>query len=143
MRRRLRDSIRTASAALAGTLACSPPCNAAQPLAAAPAVHGPEIMLYFSQPIGPSTSTRSFGLRIDQHSLPALLPAPTTNPSDLSGRRELLNLRMAAHQGIRLDFGRRLSWDFAAHRLGTPSEAAAVRIRTASQLTARSPAMLP
>lgn len=94
-------------------------CQAGPPVAT-PGINGPEIMLYIALPIGPSAPARSYGLRIDQHSLPSRLPASTANANDLSGRRELLNLRMAAHENLRIDIGRRVSWDFNRRQFNVP-----------------------
>jgi len=96
-------------------------CLALDPTAS-PSFHGREIMFYISQPIGPGAATRSFGLRLDQHSNPGALPGGTSSAAELSGRRELVNLRMAAHENIRIDFGRRASWDFSRHQFTHPGD---------------------
>jgi hypothetical protein len=111
-------------------LGASLPLSAAwagESVGAAPGVNGPEVMLYFAQPIGPSTSARSYGLRIDQHSLPSILPASTANATDLSGRREIINLRVAAHENLRIDFGRRVSWDFSRRQFNLPGDLPAMK----------------
>jgi len=96
-------------------------CPAGEPGSNVPGVNGPEIMLYFAQPIGPSAPARFYGLRIAQHSLPSMLPGATSNANDLAGRRELVNLRMAAHENLRIDFGRRVSWDFKRREFNVPA----------------------
>jgi hypothetical protein len=83
---------------------------------------GREISFYISQPIGPGSASRSYGFRLDQHSNPGALPGGTSSSTELSGRRELLNLRMAAHENIRIEFGRRVSWDFGRHQFTQPGE---------------------
>jgi hypothetical protein len=99
-------------------------------------------MFYFSQPIGPSAPARSYGLRIDQHSLPALLPAATANAADLAGRREIINLRMAAHEDLRLDLGRRVSWDFSRRQFNLSGDLPAMtpRFRVGGPASAATPA---
>jgi len=127
VRRRLRTVVNAGCLALLGTSVGCPSCPAAEPISVAPGMRGPEIMLYISQPIGPSSAARSFGLRIDRHSVPALLPGTSTNLSDLSGRKQLVNLRMAAHQSVRLDLGTRVSWDFGTHRFAAPGDPPVLR----------------
>lgn len=133
MRRRVRDAMSWQCVLLLSTpLVCGTPCRAAAPVGAVPEAHGPEFMLYVSLPIGPLAPARSFGLRIDQHSWAG--PAHTAAPgiTDLSGRREIVNLRMAEHQSLRLDLGRRVSWDFRTHRLALPSDPPALRLSAQS-----------
>ncbi len=130
MRRRLRKGeVWRLLALLSGPAVWIPTCAAGDSLTAAPGVNGPEVMLYFSQPIGPSAPARSYGLRIDQHSLPALLPAATANAADLAGRREIINLRMAAHEDLRLDLGRRVSWDFSRRQFNLAGDLPAMTPR--------------
>jgi hypothetical protein len=133
VRRRLRDGqVWRLLALLSGPAVWIPTCVAGDSLTAVPSVNGPEVMLYFSQPIGPSAPARSYGLRIDQHSLPAMLPGATANAADLAGRREIVNLRMAAHENMRLDLGRRVSWDFSRRQFNLAGDLPAMmpRFRT-------------
>jgi len=83
---------------------------------------GTEVMLYISQPFGPFAAARSYGLRVDQHSTPSALPGGTSSAAELSGRRELVNLRLAQHEDLRIDFGHRVSWDFSTRQLNLPSD---------------------
>jgi hypothetical protein len=86
-------------------------------------IEGREIMFYISQPIGPGAAARSFGFRLDQHSNPRALPGGTSSAAELSGRHELVNLRMAAHENMRIDFGgRRASWDFGRRQFTQPGD---------------------
>ena len=85
-------------------------------------MQGREISFYISQPIGPGAAARSFGFRLDQHSNPGSLPGGTSSAAELSGRRELVNLHMAAHENLRIDFGRHVSWDFGRHQFTQPGE---------------------
>jgi len=88
---------------------------------------GRELMFYISQPIGPGAAARSFGFRLDQHSTPGALPGGTSSAAELSGRRELVNLRMAAHENLRIDFGHRVSWDFGRRQFTQPGDVLMVR----------------
>jgi hypothetical protein len=96
--------------------------RAGEGLTAVPNLNGPEVMLYVSLPIGPLGLPRSFGLRIDRHSLPSMLPAATASAADLAGRRELVNLSMAAHEHLRLEVARRVSWDFSRRQFNLPTD---------------------
>ena len=112
---------------VSASLPMSAACLAGESVGAVPSFNGPEVMLYFAQPIGPSSSARSYGLRIDQHSLPSLLPASTANATELSGRREIINLRVAAHENLRIDFGRHVSWDFSRRQFNLPGDLPAMK----------------
>ena len=122
MRRRLRVGFNVQCLALGGAaLPWAGACLAGDP-GPAPNISGREIMFYFSQPIGPGAAPRSFGLRIDQHSNPGALPGGTSSAAELSGRHELVNLRLSAHENLRIDFGRRVSWDFGRHLFTQPGD---------------------
>jgi hypothetical protein len=122
VRRRLRVGFNVQCLALgSAALPWAGACLAGEP-GSAPNMQGREISFYISQPIGPGGATRSFGFRLDQHSNPGALPGGTSSAAELSGRRELVNLRMAAHENIRIDFGRRVSWDFGRHQFTQPGE---------------------
>jgi hypothetical protein len=96
-------------------------CLAGEPTVGS-SYQGREVMLYIALPIGPFTARRSFGLRINQHSLPAALPAATSSAAELSGRRELVDLRMDEHQALSIDFGRHVGWDFSRRQFNLPSD---------------------
>lgn len=128
MTRRLRDGrVFRCLALLSAPLPWAAACWAGESGGTVPSLNGPEIMLYISQPIGPSAPARIYGLRIDQHSQPKALPAATAKATDLSGRREIVNLSMAAHQNLRIDFGRRVSWDFGRRQFNLPSDLPAMK----------------
>jgi hypothetical protein len=122
VRRRLRVAFNVKCLALgSAALPWTGACLAGDP-GNTPGMQGREISFYISQPIGPGAATRSFGFRIDQHSNPGSLPGGTGSAAELSGRRELVNLRMAAHESLRVDFGRRVSWDFGRRQFTQPGE---------------------
>ena len=122
MRRRLRVAFNVKCLALgSAALPWTGACLAGDP-GNAPGMQGREISFYISQPIGPGAAARSFGFRLDQHSNPGSLPGGTGSAAELSGRRELVNLRMAAHENLRIDFGRHVSWDFGRHQFTQPGE---------------------
>jgi len=122
VRRRLGVRFNVQCLALGGAaLPWAGACLAVDP-ASTSGMQGREISFYISQPIGAGAASRSFGFRLDQHSNPGALPGGTSSAAELSGRRELLNLRMAAHENIRIDFGRRASWDFGRHQFTQPGD---------------------
>lgn len=95
-------------------------CLAGDPISAVPSAQGPRIMLYFNQPIGPVGAARVVGLRIDQASTS---PAPPVTAAVAPlGRRELVNLQIGAHANVRIDFARRLSWDFGRKQFNVPGD---------------------
>jgi hypothetical protein len=122
VRRRLRVAFNVKCLALgSAALPWTGTCLAGDP-GSTPGMQGREISFYISQPIGPGAAHRSFGFRLDQHSNPGSLPGGTGSAAELSGRRELVNLRMAAHENLRIDFGRRVSWDFGRRQFTQPGE---------------------
>jgi len=122
VRRRLRIRFGVRCLALgSAALPWTGACLAGEP-GTSSSIEGREIMFYISQPIGPGAAARSYGLRLDQHSNPRALPGGTSSAAELSGRHELVNLRMAAHENTRIDFGRRASWDFGRHQFTQPGD---------------------
>lgn len=77
-------------------------------------------MLYVSQSLwSPGKPVRVYGLRIE-----AVRAQPTSRQSGAAGsmrRSELLDLRIVPHQDIRLQFGRRVVWDFTRGAFGSQS----------------------
>jgi hypothetical protein len=119
------------------------PACFAEPPGSVPSIQGPEIMLYISQPIGPSVATRTYGLRIDQHSLPAALPGATSSATDLSGRRELVNIQVNAHENTHIDFGKRVSWDFSRWQFNMGGDLPAMKMRFPSRTVAATTPIAP
>jgi len=91
--------------------------HAADAITAAPGSNGPEIMLYFRQPIGAPHATRTYGLRIDQASVNG--GTPGSNSMARVGRRELVNLQVGGPDKLRIDIARRLTWDVGRRQLGS------------------------
>jgi hypothetical protein len=122
MRRRLRAArIGTALALTGAPMLAAGLCQAGEPgpVTGSP---GTEVMLYVSQPIGPSSLSRHYGLRIDRHTTPLAASTATSNAAELAGRREIVNLSLARHEDLRIAFGRRVSWDFSRHELHLPTD---------------------
>jgi hypothetical protein len=85
-----------------------------------PVSGGPQIVLYLTQSLGPGgKSVRLYGLRIDEiHPIPN---SPLVTTVGLVQRRELVNLQIVSHSDIRIQLGRRLSWDFTREEFGPQS----------------------
>jgi hypothetical protein len=86
----------------------------------APTSRSPQIMLYVSQTLwSPGTSFRVYGLRIEE-----VRALPTSSQSGVAGslrHSELFDLLIVPHSDIRLEFGRRLIWDFTRAAFGPQS----------------------
>ena len=93
-------------------------CLAGDAIGAAPGPQGREIMVYFSQPIGASGALRVYGLRLDQASAP--IPLPGSTVLGAIRRRELVDLQLGSHANVRIDFARRLSFDFGRRQFNAP-----------------------
>ena len=95
----------------AGAAAC-----AANIVGMPPTSSSPQIMLYVSQPLWSRGTSRVYGLRIE------VVRALPTSPQSATGslrRSELIDLRIEPHSQIRIEFARRLSWDFMRAVPGT------------------------
>ena len=86
----------------------------------APTSRSPQIMFYVSQTLwSPGTSFRVYGLRIEE-----VRALPTSSQSGVAGslrHSELFDLLIVPHSDIRIEFGRRLIWDFTRAAFGPQS----------------------
>jgi hypothetical protein len=86
----------------------------------APTSRSPQFMLYVSQSLwSPGKSSRVYGLRIEE-----VRAQPTSRQSGATGsmrRSELIDLQIVPHSDIRVEFGRRLVWDFMRGAFGAQS----------------------
>jgi hypothetical protein len=74
---------------------------------------GPQIMMYITVPLDGHTHSHVFGLRLDKASIaPDMRDVRTLNPTSPLNRRALLDLQLGADSALRLEFDRRLTWDF-------------------------------
>lgn len=93
----------------------------------APTSRAPQIMLYFSQPLWyPGKSSRVYGLRIEEvRGLP-----PSLQPAAAGSLRRsvLVDLQIVPHSDIRIEFGRRLIWDFTHAAFGPQSSSSSMAI---------------
>jgi hypothetical protein len=85
-----------------------------------PVSGGPQIVLYFTQSLWSSGKPeRLYGVRLD--AIRPLPNSPLVTAVGLVQRRELLNLQIGPHSDIRLQLGRRVSWDFTREEFGPQS----------------------
>ena len=83
----------------------------------APAVHGPQLMLYFSQPLwSRGVSVRMYGLKIDR--LRTLRFSPQSPASDYTQRTALIDLQLRAQLDVRVEFGRHVTWNLRPGEFG-------------------------
>jgi hypothetical protein len=117
-------------------------CFAGDPNTGVPSPQGRQIMLYFNQPIGGSGSSRTYGLRIDQGSMPTPLPGAAST-AGMVNHREIVNLQFNAHANVRLDFARRLSWDFGRRQFNLSGDQSDIALRLPSRALGNSGAARP
>jgi hypothetical protein len=126
--------------ALSGTLlAASLVSVAANVDGMTPVTGGPQIVLYLIQSFGSGgKSLRLYGLRIDEiHPIPN---SPLVTTVGLVQRRELVNLQIVPHSDIRIQLGKRLSWDFTSEEFGPQSSFSRMTIGIPITGIERSPA---
>jgi hypothetical protein len=93
----------------------------------APASRSPQIMLYVSQSLwSPGTSFRVYGLRIEE--VRALPISPQSGVAGSLRRSALFDLQIVPHSDIRIEFGRRLTWDFTREAFGPQSSPSSLAI---------------
>jgi hypothetical protein len=104
---------------LAVLLSCGDQAYAAEPGAVTPA-HGPMLMLYISQPIGSTSASRVYGLRLHQVTQPVSAQGAQTSLYAASPQRSLIDLQVRRRTDVRLAFGERLTWDMERHEFMLP-----------------------
>jgi hypothetical protein len=87
----------------------------------APTSSGRQITLYVSQPLWSrgASSSRVYGLRIEQ--VRALPAAPQSSVVGSLRRSVLVDLQIVPHSDIRIEFGKRVSWNFTHEAFGPQS----------------------
>ena len=107
-----------------GLLCWSLVCPAADGLETVPAAHGPLMMLYLKQPLGARGATRIWGLRLEQAAASPTQPAalmgamPGTSTSAIPNQREIVDLQIRRSADVRLEFGRRVTWNIGRREFG-------------------------
>jgi hypothetical protein len=101
---------------VSGLLGWALVCPAADAISAVPAAHGPQLMLYIKQPLGARGAPRVYGLRIERLATPPTLPTPAAIVS--IGRREIVDLQIRHYSDVRVEFGRRVTWNVGRQEFG-------------------------
>jgi hypothetical protein len=92
-----------------------------------PVSGGPQIVLYLTQSLGSGgKSVRLYGVRIDE--IRPIPNSPLVTTVGLVQRRELVNLQIVPHSDIRIQLGKRLTWDFTSEEFGPQSSLPRVAI---------------
>jgi hypothetical protein len=111
-------------------------CPAADALQTAPTAHSPLLMLYVRQPLGAPAGSRVYGLRLDQvpsvpsvPTVPALAWLPTTGPIAANASHDIVDLQIRRYSDVRLELGRRLTWDIGREEFGASNSASSTAIR--------------
>jgi hypothetical protein len=119
---RITSSILLSAASVAASAVAS-----ADIVGMAPTSRSPQIGLYVSQTLwSPGRSLRVYGLRIEE-----VRSRPTSSQSGVAGsfrRSELFDLQIVPHSDIRIEFGRRLVWNFTHERFGSQSSPSSMAI---------------
>jgi hypothetical protein len=87
----------------------------------APTSSGRQITFYVSQPLwsAGASSSRVYGLRIEQ--VRALPASPQSSVVGSLRRSVLVDLRIVPHSDIRIEFGKRVTWNFTHEAFGPQS----------------------
>jgi hypothetical protein len=102
-------------------------CPAADAVSAVPGAHGPQLMLYIKQPLGAGGAPRVYGLRIERLATPPTLPTPAAIVS--TGRREIVDLQIRHYSDVRVEFGRRVTWNVGRQEFGLSGNQPSMAIR--------------
>jgi hypothetical protein len=111
----------------AASVAASAAVCAGNIVGMAPTSRSPQIMLYVSQTLwSPGASFRVYGLRIEE--VRAQRTSPQSGMAGSFRRSELFDLQIVPHSNIRIEFGRRIIWDFTHEAFGPQSSASSLAI---------------
>jgi hypothetical protein len=101
-------------------------------MAVAPGAHGPVMMLYLRQPIGSPGAARVYGLRVDQQGgtrPPAGAMTDSSVASAMPGQRSIVDLQFRHVSDVRVEFGRRVTWNVARREFGLSSSQPSMALR--------------
>jgi hypothetical protein len=120
---------------LGGLLLWAPGVPASDGLQTAPTAHGPLMMLYLRQPLGARGATLIWGLRLEQSTSTPTQPAALTNgmPGALAtampNQREIVELQIRHQADVRVEFGRRMTWNVGRQEFGLTANQPSMAIR--------------
>jgi hypothetical protein len=106
-------------------------CPAANAVNAVPAAHGPQMMLYIKQPLGARGATRVYGLRLEQQAASStpIAAMPGALAGELAHQREIVDLQIRHYTDVRVEFGRRVTWNIGRHEFGSSGNQPGMTIR--------------
>lgn len=96
-----------------------------------PSAHGPLIMLYVRVPLGARGAARVYGLRVDQQGGTPPQAGAMVDPitSAMPGQRSIVDLQMTRASDVRVEFGRRLTWNVARREFGLSANQPSMAVR--------------
>ena len=112
-------------------LGLTPVCPAADGMTVVPGAHGPLMMLYLRQPLGARGAARVYGLRLEQQGGTPPQAGSMTDPiaSAMPGPRSIVDLQIRRAADVRVEFGRRVTWNIARHELGLTANQPSMALR--------------
>lgn len=96
-----------------------------------PSAHGPLMMLYVRVPLGARGAARVYGLRVDQQGGTPPQAGAMVDPitSALPGQRSIVDLQMTRASDLRVEFGRRVTWNVARREFGLSANQPSMALR--------------
>ena len=96
-----------------------------------PSAHGPMMMLYVKVPLGARGAARVYGLRVDQQGGTPPQAGAMVDPitSAMPGQRSIVDLQMTRASDVRVEFGRRLTWNVARREFGLSANQPSMAVR--------------
>jgi hypothetical protein len=100
-------------------------------MSVAPSAHGPLMMLYVRVPLGAHGAGRVYGLRVDQQSGTPPQAGAMAEPitSAMPARRSIVDLQMTRASDIRVEFGRRVTWNVVRRELSLSGNQPSMALR--------------
>jgi hypothetical protein len=103
-------------------------------MAVAPGAHGPVMMLYVRQPLGTRGASRVYGLRLDQQGgtrpqAGAMVDTVTSLMPAMPGQRSIVDLQITRASDVRVEFGRRVTWNVARREFGLTASQPSMALR--------------
>jgi hypothetical protein len=89
------------------------------------------LMLYLRQPLGARGAARVYGLRVEQQGGTPPQAGAMTDPSTsaMPGQRSIVDLQMTRASDLRVEFGRRVTWNVARREIGLTSNQPSMALR--------------
>jgi hypothetical protein len=89
------------------------------------------MMLYVRQPLGARGASRVYGLRLDQQGGTPPQAGAMTAPiaSAMPGQRSIVDLQIRRAADVRVEFGRRMTWNIPRHEFGLTANQPSMALR--------------